>query len=72
MENLDDGVLDLGVRGWSIPGAVATWQANPLERSLGGHLHQWSLTVTPLEDRDTAPFSDDWFAELPTDGTQVA
>ncbi len=72
MENLDDGVLDLGVRGWSIPGAVATWQANPLERSLGGHLHQWSLAVTPLEDRDTAPFSDDWFAELPTDGTQVA
>jgi hypothetical protein len=51
---------------------VHGWQAGALEQSLAAHLHRQVLSLTPLEDRDTAPVTDDWLAGLPTDDPQVA
>jgi hypothetical protein len=65
-------LVDAGARGWSVPGMVRTWQAGALEETLAAHLHRQVLSLTPLEDRDTAPVTDDWLTGLPTDDPQVA
>jgi hypothetical protein len=65
-------LVDAGHRGWSVPGMVGSWQAGALEQTLGAHLHRQVLSLTPLENRDTAPVTDDWLAGLPTDDPQVA
>jgi hypothetical protein len=65
-------LLDAGACGWSVPGMVRTWQAGALEQTLAAHLHRAILSVTPLDDRDTEPITDDWLAGLPTDDPQVA
>jgi hypothetical protein len=36
------------------------------------HLHRQVLSLTPLENHDTAPVTDDWLAGLPADDPQVA
>jgi hypothetical protein len=51
---------------------VRGWQTSQLEQSLAGHLHRKMLRLTPLEERDTEPFENDWLAGLPTDDPQVA
>jgi hypothetical protein len=51
---------------------VYSWQAGALEQTLAAHLHRQVLSLTPLEDRDTAPVTHDWLAGLPTDDPQVA
>jgi hypothetical protein len=51
---------------------IGSWQAGTLEQTLSAHLHRQVLWLTPLEDRDTAPVTDDWLAGLPTDDPQVA
>jgi hypothetical protein len=65
-------LVDAGHRGWSVPGMVHNWQAGALEQTLAAHLHHQVLSLTPLEDRDTAPVTHDWLAGLPTDDPQVA
>jgi len=65
-------LLDAGVRGWSIPGLVRSWQDGRLEQSLGSRLQDVVLSLTPLDDRNTAPLTHDWLADLPTDDPQVA
>jgi hypothetical protein len=65
-------LVDAGARGWSVPGMVRTWQAGALEQTLAAHLDRQVLSLTPLDDRDTAPVTDDWLAGLPTDNPQVA
>jgi hypothetical protein len=65
-------LVDAGIRGWSIPSLVRGWQTSQLEQSLAGHLHSNMLRLTPLEERDTEPFANDWLAGLPTDDPQVA
>jgi hypothetical protein len=65
-------LVDAGHRGWSVPGMVGSWQAGALEQTLAAHLDRQILWLTPLEDRDTAPVTDDWLAGLPTDDPQVA
>jgi hypothetical protein len=65
-------LVDAGHRGWSVPGMIGSWQASALEQTLAVHLHRQVLWLTPLEDRDTAPVTDDWLAGLPTDDPQVA
>jgi hypothetical protein len=51
---------------------VGNWQAGTLEQTLAAHLHRQALWLTPLEDHDTAPVTDDWLVQLPTDDPQVA
>jgi hypothetical protein len=65
-------LLDAGVPGWSIPGLIQGWQSGPLEQSLGSRLQDAVLSLTPLDDRDTAPLTHDWLTDLPTDDPQVA
>jgi hypothetical protein len=65
-------LVDAAHRGWSVPGMVYTWQAAALEQTLAGYLHRQVLSLTPLEDCDTARVTDDWLAGLPTDDPQVA
>ena len=65
-------LLDAGVPGWSIPGLVRSWQDGRLEQTLGSRLQDAVLSLTPLDDRDTAPLTHDWLADLPTDDPQVA
>ena len=65
-------LLDAGVRGWSIPGLVQGWQTGPLEQTLGQRLQDVVLSLTPLDDRETAPLTHDWLSDLPTDNPQVA
>ena len=65
-------LLDAGVRGWSIPGLVQGWQTGPLEQTLGQRLQDVVLSLTPLDDRETAPLTHDWLSDLPTDDPQVA
>jgi hypothetical protein len=65
-------LLDAGVRGWSIPGLVQGWQNGGLEQTLAMRLQDAILGLTPLDDRDIAPLTHDWLAELPTDDPQVA
>jgi hypothetical protein len=64
-------LLDAGVRGWSVPGMVRAWQAGALEQTLAAHLHRGVLSLTPLDDRDTAPVTHEWLAGLPTDDPAV-
>ncbi len=65
-------LLDAGVRGWSIPGLIQGWQNGPLEQTLALRLQDAILSLTPLDDRDSAPLTHDWLADLPTDDPQVA
>ena len=65
-------LVDAGHRGWSVPGMVHTWQAGALEQTIAAHLDRQVLSLTPLDDRDTAPVTDDWLAGLPTDDPRVA
>jgi hypothetical protein len=60
------------VRGWSIPGLIRSWRNGPLEQTLAMRLQDAILGLTPLDDRDIAPLTHDWLAELPTDDPQVA
>jgi hypothetical protein len=65
-------LLDAGVRGWSIPGLVQGWQNGPLEQTLAARLQEAALSLTPLDDHDTAPLTHDWLTDLPTDDQEVA
>jgi hypothetical protein len=65
-------LLDAGVPGWSIPGLIRSWQNGRLEQTLGSRLQDAVLSLTPLDDRDTAPLTHDWLTDLPTDDPQVA
>jgi hypothetical protein len=65
-------LVDAGHRGWSVPGMVNSWKTGALEQTLAAHLHRQVLSLTPLEDRETTPVTDDWLTGLPTDDPQVA
>jgi hypothetical protein len=65
-------LLDAGVPGWSIPALIRSWRNGPLEQTLGSRLQDAILSLTPLDDRDTAALTHDWLTDLPTDDQQVA
>jgi hypothetical protein len=54
-------LLAAGVPGWSIPTLVRAWQTGGLEQTLALRLQDVVLSLTPLDDHDTAP--------LPTTGS---
>jgi hypothetical protein len=60
------------VPGWSIPALIRSWRNGPLEQTLGSRLQDAILSLTPLDDRDTAALTHDWLTDLPTDDQQVA
>jgi len=63
-------LVDLGLAGWSVPRAVASWQAKPDEIPFEVHLDDMSRTLPPTRSSRYSPA--DWLSRLPSHVESVA
>lgn len=63
-------LVDLGLTGWSVPRAVANWQANRDEIPFAGHLAGMARTLAPSRSPRYNPA--DWLSHLPCHVESVA